>query len=136
MSKTSLSKTELEIMQYIWSVNSEVTATDIREHFSNKNWSKQSIGTFLKRLVNANYLKIRKESSTKYYYSAVLTEQEYSMLPAKEVFKNVFNKSISKFACALFSSEDATEEDLRKLENLLATYEKELATKQTQNCKE
>lgn len=136
MSKISLSKTELEIMQYIWNMDSEVTATDIREHFSTKNWSKQSIGTFLKRLVNANCLKIRKESSKKYYYSAALTEQEYSLLPAKDVLKHVFNNSISKFACALFSSEDATEEDLRKLEELLATYEKGLATKQAQNSKE
>lgn len=134
MSKTSLSKSELEIMQYIWSINSEVTATDIRQHFSDKNWSKQSVGTFLKRLVKSNFLKIRQESLTKYYYSATMTEQEYSVLPAKTILKNVFNNSLSKFACALFSN-DVSDDDIQKLETLLSTYEKELSDKKGDTIK-
>ena len=131
--KTSLSKSELEIMQYIWSINSEVTATDIRTHFSDKNWSKQSVNTFLKRLAKANYLSIRRESTIKYYYSAKITEQEYTMLPAKDILRDVFNNSISKFACALFSSKETSEEDIHKLEEFLSTYEKELTNKHS--CK-
>lgn len=135
MTKTSLSKTELEIMQYIWSVDSEVTATDIREHFSNKKWSKQSVGTFLKRLVNANFLKVRQESLNKYYYSATMTEQEYSVLPAKTILKTVFNNSLSKFTCALFS-DDVTKDDIQKLEDLLSTYERELSNNKSDTIKQ
>lgn len=119
MSKTSLTKTELEIMHYIWSINSEVTATDVREHFSDKNWSKQSVGTFLKKLVNSNFLKIRRESLTKYFYSATLTEQEYSMLPAKDILENVFNNSLSKFICA-FIPNDIAEKDILEIEKYLS----------------
>lgn len=119
MSKTSLTKTELEIMHYIWSTNSEVTATDVREHFSDKNWSKQSVGTFLKKLVNSNFLKIRRESLTKYFYSATLSEQEYSMLPAKEVVKNFFNNSYSSFICA-FLPNDINEDDIHEIEDYLS----------------
>lgn len=121
--KTFLTKTELEIMQYIWKINSEVTAKDIREHFSDKNWSKQSVSIFLRKLVKSNFLKVRQVSINKYYYSAAITEQEYSILPAREILKNVFNNSYSNFFCALLP-DDVTEEDIRLLEELLSFYEK------------
>lgn len=116
--RKTLTKTELEIMQYIWSVNSEVTATDIREHFCNKNWSKQSVGFFLKKLVIANYLKIRKESPNKYFYSAIITEQEYSILPIKDIVKKLFNDSYSGFFSCL--CDDFTKDDILELEQLIS----------------
>ena len=42
----NLSKAEFEIMQYLWKSEHEVSAREIRDHFSNKNWSKQVISTF------------------------------------------------------------------------------------------
>ncbi len=131
--KFYLSDTELEIMHYIWSLTSEVTSTDIREHFSEKHWSKQSVNTFLKRLVNAKVLNVRRESLNKYFYSAALTEEEYSIYPSKEVLKNIFNNSLSSFACALVSTADTTDEDIRQLEELLSTYKKRMAEKQAKN---
>lgn len=122
MSKPSLTKTELEIMQYIWSINSEVTATDVREHFSYKNWSKQSVGFFLKKLVTADYLKIRKESANKYFYSAIITEQEYSILSIKEIVKKTFNDSFGGFfACFC---QDFTKEDIHELDQLISDLKK------------
>ena len=62
MNNKNLSKTELEIMKYIWSVNSEVMPKEIRTHFSHKQWSKQAVSTFLKRLVTLGYLNIERLS--------------------------------------------------------------------------
>lgn len=127
----SLTKTELEIMQYIWNIDTDVTPKDIREHFSDRNWSKQSVNIFLRKLVKSNFLKVRKESITKYYYRAAISEQEYSILPAIEVLENVFNNSYSSFFCALLPN-DVSDKDIRLLEEVLTTYEKrrdELSTK-------
>lgn len=129
MDNFHLTKSELEIMQYIWSVDREITARDIREHFVHKNWSKQTITKFLKNLVDINFLKVRKESLIKYYYSATLSEYEYSILPAQAVFKNVFSGSYSSFCCALLPK-GASKEDINKLKAILDAFEKEIGCQQ------
>mgnify|MGYP002513833507 CR=1 FL=1 len=115
MSKNTLSKTELEIMDYFWSINAEISASDLRNHFSSKNWSKQTISTFLKRLVNLGYLKIRKESIVKYYYSVLISKEEHELLPAKDVLENVYDGSYGDFFCALMPA-NTDKKEIDKLE--------------------
>lgn len=123
MPKNTLSKTELEIMEYFWSVNTEVLASDLRAHFPDKNWSKQTISTFLKRLVHLGFLKVHKVSVVKYYYSALISKTEYELLPAKEVLDNVYNGSYGNFICALLPP-DTDNDEITKLKHILADYEK------------
>lgn len=124
----SLTKTELEIMQYIWSLNFEVTATDIREHFSDKNWSKQSINSFLTKLVNHKYLKVRKLSPIKYFYSANITEEEYNLQPTKNIINTIFKGSYSNFMYSLIDPKknNLSEEELEEIENMISKRRKEL----------
>lgn len=122
MPKSILSKTELEIMEYFWSSNvDEISASDLRNHFSNKNWSKQTISTFLKRLVNFGYLKVRKASVIKYYYSVLISKEEHELLPAKNVLNNVYNGSYENFVCALMPS-DTDKAEIDKLKQILADF--------------
>ncbi len=101
MANNILTKTELEIMHYLWSINSEVTARDIRLHFASKDWSKQTVSTFLKKLSTLGYVNVRKVSLSKYYYSAAITESEYNLQPARAIMKEFFSGSLSNFICAL-----------------------------------
>ena len=119
----SLTKTELEIMQYIWSLNFEVTATDIREHFSDKNWS-----SFLTKLVNHKYLKVRKLSPIKYFYSANITEEEYNLQPTKNIINTIFKGSYSNFMYSLIDPKknNLSEEELEEIENMISKRRKEL----------
>ena len=117
MNNAYLSKTEFEIMQYLWNSDQEVSAREIRDHFSSKNWSKQAISTFLKRLADYNFIKIRKESITKYYYSAAMTEKDYNLLPAKDIVKKSYNGSFSAFVCDLFDSNEViSAEDIDRIQ--------------------
>ncbi len=111
-----LSKTELEIMQYLWRINREVTAREIRDNFSHKEWSKQTISTYLKRLVNLGYLKIRKQSVTKYYYSVTMSKEQYNLLPVNDIVNSEYKGSLSKFICALINPNNITIEELSELE--------------------
>ncbi len=122
MTNNYLTKTEYEIMQYFWTINKELTARNIRDYFSNKgkNWSKQSVSTFLKNLVELGFLKVNKISATKYYYSVAISRDEYDLLPAKKIINDVFNGSYSDFVCTLVSSyKNLSKDDLIKLENIL-----------------
>lgn len=120
MNNKNLSKTELEIMKYIWSINGEVMAKEIREHFSHKQWSKQAVSTFLKRLVASGYLNMRHVSQTKYYYSATMTEEESNLLPVVNIINNAFDGSYISFIESLINHKnDLTEKELDDLQHFI-----------------
>lgn len=114
-----LTKTELEIMQYLWNINQEVTAGDIRVHFSDKKWSKQAVSTFLKHLVKLGYLNVRKASASKYYYTVAITQDEYNILPAKEIIDKFFLGSLCNFICAFSKPKELSDEEIQQLEDLI-----------------
>lgn len=120
----NLTNTELEIMNYIWSVGNEVSAKDIRSHFEHKKWSKQAVSSFLKKLSNNGYLNIRKESTLKYYYSAAITEEDYKLTPTKELVKKFYSGSISRLVCALANAENASEDTIKELESIISEIRK------------
>lgn len=121
----SLSKTELEIMQYLWDIDEEVTAGDIRKHFSDKNWSKQAVSTFLKHLVKQGYLNVIKTSDSKYYYSVVISEDEHNISPAKEVINKFFSGSLSNFVCAFSKPAQLSDEEVQRLNDLITQLKTE-----------
>lgn len=123
MTNKKLTKTELEIMDYIWETNDEILASDIRKHFSHKNWSKQTISSYLKKLVNIKLLKVRKESIVKYYYSASISKNEYELLPAKDILEKVYKGSLRAFFCA-FISPNIDEKEIDELQNMLQEFKK------------
>lgn len=114
MSNT-ITKTELEIMQYLWSIKGEVTAGDIRMHFAHKKWSKQAVSTFLNRLVKAGYLNVRKESFSKYYYSAAITEEDHNISPAREIVDKFYSGSLKNFVCALARPYNLSADEVQEL---------------------
>lgn len=120
MNNKNLSKTDLEIMKYIWSVNSEVMPKEIRTHFSHKQWSKQAVSTFLKRLVTLGYLNMRKVSPTKYYYSAAITQEESDLLPVIDIINNAFAGSYISFIKSLINHrKDFDEKELDDLQEFI-----------------
>ena len=107
-------------MEYLWGINQEVTAADIRNHFAEKNWSKQAVSTFLKQLVGIGFLQRRKVSVTKFYYSVLISKEEYELLPARDVLENVYGGSYEDFICALIPPTDKSEIDT--LKQILADF--------------
>lgn len=116
-----LSQTGLEIMEYFWSVNGEITAGDLRNHFADKKWSKQTVSTLLKRLVNLGYLKMRKVSVVKCYYSVAISKEQHELMPAKDVLENIYGGSYEDFCCALIPSK-TTAEEVDVLKKMLADF--------------
>ncbi len=112
MAKNHITETEYVIMKYLWSLDHDATASEIRNHFPQRNWSKQAVSTFLKHLVKAGYLKMTRLSPTKYYYTVLISETEHNLLPVREIIKESFNDSYSNFVCALVDAHDklSTEE--------------------------
>ena len=66
-----LSKTEYRIMEYFWSTGGKYTFGELMKYFNenlDKNWKKQTLNTFLSRLIEKGLLKKEKEDWLKFLH--------------------------------------------------------------------
>ena len=54
---------ELEVMQTIWSLGTQVTAAEVQQH-ADKDWKMTSVLTFLSRLCDKGFLSRRRDGKT------------------------------------------------------------------------
>ncbi len=121
-----ITETEYVIMKYLWSLDHEATAGEIREHFAQRNWSKQAVSTFLKRLTKSGYLKMRKVSPTKCYYTVLISENEHNLIPVQEVVEKSFDGSYTDLMCALISpNEKLSDEAIERINKMLTEFDKQ-----------
>ena len=98
-----LSKTEYRIMEYFWSTGGKYTFGELMKYFNeeeDKNWKKQTLNTFLSRLIDKGLLE-RKKEETKAYYGAALTKAEFKQRKAKAILEECYEGKISHFIAAL-----------------------------------
>lgn len=122
MSKNNhITETEYVIMKYLWSLDHDATAGEIREHFAQRNWSKQAVSTFLKRLTKSGYLKMRKVSPTKCFYTVLISENEHNLLPVREVVEKSFDGSYINLIFALLKpKEELTDDAIERISKMIS----------------
>ena len=77
-----LSKTEYRIMEYFWSTGEKYTFGELMKYFNeeeDKNWKKQTLNTFLSRLIDKGLLERKKEE----------TKQSLTSVRRRQFLKNV-----------------------------------------------
>ncbi len=112
-----LSKTEYRIMEYFWSTGEKYTFGELMKYFNekeDKNWKKQTLNTFLSRLIDKGLLE-RKKEGTKAYYSAAITRTEFKQYKAKEILEEGYEGKISHFIAALTGNNAITSVDEKEL---------------------
>ena len=132
-----LSKTEYRIMEYFWSTGGKYTFGELMKYFNeeeDKNWKKQTLNTFLSRLIDKGLLE-RKKEETKAYYGAALTKAgkavteakpglminklptkaEFKQRKAKAILEECYEGKISHFIAALTGNNAITKVDEKEL---------------------
>ena len=66
---------ELEVMQIIWSLGTQVTAAEVQQH-ADKDWKMTSVLTFLSRLCDKGFLSCTKEGRQN-LYTPLVSEEDY-----------------------------------------------------------
>lgn len=102
MSKT-LSDTEYEIMCHFWVTEDEKGFSELINYFQNeqgKIWKKQTLNTFLTRLIQKNLLQSRKVGNKK-FYSVNMTKKEYQKFCAQKILNENYDGKLTKFLAAL-----------------------------------
>lgn len=109
LKKYHLNNTEREIMVYFWNVacGEDVTAKDVREYFNSngKSWSERATLIFLRELRKKGMLNAEKRNGLLTFWPT-MNEEEFDLLPVKDLINDRYEGSIFKLACSLYDSEE------------------------------
>lgn len=115
--RTRLSPTEHEIMEFFWNAQTEYDFKELMQRFNEdggKEWKKQTLNTFLSRLLDKGLLKRRMEGR-KAYYSYRIDRTQYEQEKAKEVLENGYEGKITHFLAALTGNNSIINADEQEL---------------------
>ena len=117
MDTTTLTKSELQIMKYLWRIQKGFLK-DIVEQFPEPRPAYTTISTLVGRMVDKNYIGFEKLGRDKQYFP-VLQKNAYFSAQVKDMVSQFFNNSASQFASFFARDADFTMEELEELQELV-----------------
>lgn len=112
---------EWEIMQYLWQHPQENTFAAILAWFHDsgkRKWSKQTLNTYLMRLIQRGLL-ARREGQARSVYVPQMTETQYHQRCAEELLENFYGGSLVNFVSALSGGKKITRDEEERLMRLV-----------------
>lgn len=112
-----ISDSELEVMKVLWQAGDALTVTEIRETLQKmRGWEATTAKTLVSRLVTKGV--VRQEKHNVFYYTPLLSEQEYNNWATHDLIRRVYHGSARDLVAALVHSEGLTQDDLAELREL------------------
>lgn len=125
MEEIILSDSEKEILEWMWKEDKEYSYKDISLQFgenSDKGWKKQTLSTFLSRMVQKGAISVRYEGEKRFEkrrYFKALSRQQYEQKRARHLLDSYFDGSLSQFMVALNGGEKITSDEAEELRKFL-----------------
>lgn len=119
--KFNVSSTEMEILQWLWKEDRKITSREILDYFNGntgKNWKKQTLNTFLSRLLKKGLLETESIGNKFLYYPA-LSKQDYEQCKARDLLEKLYSGSIRNFVAALSGGERLNKKESDEIRELL-----------------
>ena len=112
-----ISDSELEVMKVLWQAGDALTVTEIRETLQKtRGWEATTVKTLVSRLVTKGV--VRQEKRNVFYYTPLLSEQEYNNWATHDLIRRVYHGSARDLVAALVHSEGLTRDDIAELREL------------------
>ncbi|EFR88987.1 BlaI/MecI/CopY family transcriptional regulator [Listeria marthii] len=117
MAIKSLSKSELEVMKVIWDFGRAVQYADVAGKLEEKNysWKKNTVLTFLTRLVEKNLLSVKKVGRKNEYY-ALVSENEYLERQAETFVEDIYEGDVKGLITNLVQNDLISPDELGDLQ--------------------
>jgi len=111
-----ISDSELIIMKFIWKQNGRAMYSEIVQGLEEMDlqWKKNTILTFLSRLVDKKILKVEKVGRRNDYI-ALLTEEEYRSQQTRNFVGKIYDGNVKGLISALVEQEAISSSDLEEL---------------------
>ncbi|MBC1808023.1 BlaI/MecI/CopY family transcriptional regulator [Listeria marthii] len=117
MSIKAISKSELEVMKIIWEYGRAVQYADVAEKLSERefSWKKNTILTFLTRLVEKNLLRVKKIGRKNEYY-ALVSENEYLEQQTETFVEDIYEGDVKGLITNLVQNDLISPDELEDLQ--------------------
>ena len=117
-----ISASELEVMKVLWEAGDALSLTEIRTALQERfDWSDPTVKTLIRRLCEKGALKQEKRGV--YYYSPLLSRDEYNAWAAGELVDRLFKGSASELVAALVKNKGLSREDIDELRGMFRVEE-------------
>lgn len=117
-----LSETEALVMDMIWKSGRQLRFSEIMEYFTvheNKAWKKQTLHTYLSRLIKKGALK-NSGTGSRNIYEPAMPKEAYIQKWTSDFLEESFDGSLGKFMAALTGSGERLDaKDLEELRQFL-----------------
>ena len=113
-----LSKADEVIMEILWRDGEASSAAIVREVSDTLNWSRQTVGTYLTRLMEKGLVEVRKVSERTYQYYPAVSKEAYAADKTSSFFTKYYD-SLSHFVAGIVETTDVSDKDLDELEALI-----------------
>ncbi|MEM6516199.1 MAG: BlaI/MecI/CopY family transcriptional regulator [Bacteroidota bacterium] len=121
-----LSKTEEQLMQYLWK-REKAFLKDLLEAYPEPKPATTTIATLLKRMIDKGFVDYKLYGKSREYFPLVKKEDYFSR-HVNSLIKTFFNNSASQFASFFTRKTDLSTEEL---ESLKAIIDKEIKNKKS-----
>ena len=117
-SATRITEAELEVLKVLWQADEALPVTALRSALkTSRGWEPTTVKTLVARLAAKGAL--RQEKRDVYYYSPVMTRQEYESWAARDLVRRLFNGHAGALMSALARGEGLSRADIDDLRRLL-----------------
>lgn len=118
-----LSKTEEQVMQYLWKLD-RAFMKDLLAEFPEPKPATTTVATLLKRMKDKNFVDYKLYGKSREYYPLV-KKTDYFSKHVNGLIKNFFNNSASQFASFFTSETNLSTQELEELRALIDQQIKE-----------
>lgn len=118
-----LSKTEEQVMQYIWKRN-KAFLKDIIQDFPEPKPATTTVATLLKRMTDKGYINYSLNGKSREYFPLV-KKSDYFSKHVNGLIKTFFNNSASQFASFFTTETNLSPEELEDLKKMIDQQLKE-----------
>ena len=119
MKSYTLTKAEIQIMNILWESPDGACVRDIIAQYADPKPAYTTIATFMKILLNKQFVAYRKDTGKTHIYYPLMTKEEYTRQVMAEVKENFFGGCKSSFLKFFAREEKLTQDDVQELINMI-----------------
>ena len=126
--KYSLNNSEWQIISYLWAESPKTMMEIVRKMEEEQGWSKSTTTTFLKRMLDKEYITYTTNGKVREYHP-LLKHADVVREETETFVQRVFGGDIGLLMANLVSSKKPTKDELQEIRDILDAAEKDLLQK-------
>ncbi|MBO6031324.1 MAG: BlaI/MecI/CopY family transcriptional regulator [Prevotella sp.] len=124
MKQQTLTKSEMQVMNILWSLDRGACVNDILAQYPDPKPAYTTIATFLKILTQKGFIEYKKGTGKLLIYSPLITKEKYRRQVMEEVKDDFFGNSFKSMFSFFVREEHLTAEEIQELIDQIKEEEK------------